>query len=269
MPGVVFNALAVPHFAQHFQVKAGALLEPLGLHQFVHAHQFFQAIAQLQLDGLHSGQHLVTRRHVMAGGIHREARNFLAHPPSQRVQQLQAFNFVVEEFNADGQLAVLGGKHVDGVAAHPKPPARKIHVVALILHPHQLGNDVALPRLVTDTQRHHHLVVALWFANTVNGRHRGHDDHIAALQQAFRAGQAHLLDVLVDGAVFFNEQIALRHISLGLVVVVITDEILHRVLRKKFSELAVQLCRQGFVGRVNDGRTTHLRNHIRHGEGLA
>ena len=38
----------------------------LGLHQFVHAHQFFQAIAQLQLDGLHSGQHLVTRGHVMA-----------------------------------------------------------------------------------------------------------------------------------------------------------------------------------------------------------
>jgi hypothetical protein len=74
MPGVVFNAFAVTHFRQHFQIKTGALLQALRLDQFAHAHQLFQALGQLDLDGLHRCQHLVTGRHIVAGWVDREAR---------------------------------------------------------------------------------------------------------------------------------------------------------------------------------------------------
>ena len=267
--GVVFNAFAVPHFAEHFQIEARALLQPLGLHQLTHAHQFFQATGQFFLDGFHRCQHLLTGGDVVAAGVHREARNLLADAPRERVEQHQRLHLVVEQLDAHRQLRVLSRKHVDGVAAHAEFAARKLHVVALVLHAHQLGDHVALAKLVAHAQRHHHLVVALGLANAIDGRNSGDDDNVCALQQAFGTAQPHLLDVLIDGAVFFNEQIALRHVGLGLVVVVVADEILHRVFRKKLAELAVQLRRQRLVGRKHDGRAAHAGDHVGHREGFA
>ena len=78
-----------------------------------------------------------------------------------------------------------------------------------------------------------------------------------------------MLNVLVDGAVLFNEQVALRHIGFWLVIVVVADEILHGVLRKKLPELRIQLRCQGFVGGKDDGGTAQARDHIGHGEGFA
>ena len=89
VPGVVFNALAVPHLAQHLQVKPGALLDTLGLHQLALSHELLAAFVQFDLDGLNGGQHAVARRHVVAARVDREARNFLLDAARQRVQQLQ------------------------------------------------------------------------------------------------------------------------------------------------------------------------------------
>ena len=266
---VVFNALAVPYFAEHFQVKPGALLQPLGFHQFAVGHQLLQALGQLQLDGLHRCQHLVTRGDVVAAGVHGKARNLLLDAPRERVEQLQALDLIIKQLDANGQLGVFCREHVDRVAAHPELATRKIGFVALVLHADELRNHVALAQLVPHAQRHHHAVIALGLANTVDGRHGGHDHHVAPFHQALGATQAHLLDVLIDRAVLLDEQVALRHIGFGLVVVVVADEILHRVLGEELSKLAVQLCRQGLVGRKNDGRAAHAGDDIGHGEGLA
>ena len=164
---------------------------------------------------------------------------------------------------------MLGRKDVNRVAAHPKGAARKINVVALVLHAYELDDHVALAEFVARAQRHHHLVVRLGLADTVDSGHRGHDHHIASLQHAFGTREAHLLDVLVNRRIFFNKQVALRHIGLGLVVVVVTDEVLHRIFGKKLAEFAVQLGGQRLVGRKHNGRAPQTRNHIGHGEGLA
>jgi hypothetical protein len=47
VPGVVFNAFAVPDLSQHFQVEPGSLLQALRFHQFTHADQLTQALGQL------------------------------------------------------------------------------------------------------------------------------------------------------------------------------------------------------------------------------
>ena len=82
---VVFNALAVPYFAEHFQIKPGALFQPLGLYQLAVSHQLLQALGQLQLDGLYRRQHLVTRGDVVAAGVYGKARNLLLDAPRERV----------------------------------------------------------------------------------------------------------------------------------------------------------------------------------------
>ena len=164
---------------------------------------------------------------------------------------------------------MLGRKHVDHITAHPKHAARKILVVARVLHTDQPRNYIALAHFVADAGNKSHLRVVLRRADAVDRTDRADDDGVAPLQHALGGRQAHLLDVFVDGRVFFNEQVTLRHVSFGLVVVVIADEVFDRVLREEFAKFAIQLRGQRFVGRKNDGRAPQLRDHVRHRESFA
>ncbi len=205
----------------------------------------------------------------MAGRIDREARHLLADVAGERIQQLQRLDLVVEQLDADRQLRVLGREHVDRVAAHAERAAREVGLVARVLHADQLRDDVALAQLVAVAQDEAHLRVVLGLADAVDGRHARDDHRVAPLQHALGGRQPHLLDVLVDRRILLDEQVALRHVGLGLVVVVVADEVLHRVLREELAELAVQLRGQRLVGREHDGRAAHLRDDVGHREGLA
>ena len=110
------------------------------------------------------------------------------------------------------------------------------------------------PSLSPRAHDHPHLGVVLGLADAVDRADRGDDDDVAPLEHALGRRQAHLLDVLVDRAVLLDEQVALRHVGLGLVVVVVADEVLDRVLREELAELAVELRRERLVRREHDRR---------------
>ena len=75
--------------------------------------------------------------------------------------------------------------------------------------------------------------------------------------------------MLIDGRVLLNEQISRRHIGLGLVVIVVRNEVLHSVARKELTHLGVQLRGQGFIGRQDNGWTPRASNNVGHRVGLA
>jgi hypothetical protein len=79
---------------------------------------------------------------------------------------------------------------------------------------------------------------------------------------------AQLIDLVVDGGVLFNIGIALCDICFWLVVVIITDKVLHRVVREEFLELAAQLGGQGLIGRQHQGRPLSGLDYLGHGEGF-
>jgi len=112
-----------------------------------------------------------------------------------------------------------------------------------------------ISRCPTFSQVQDHAVVIDRIADAVNRRHRAHDHHVAPLEQALGGREAHLLDMLVDRGILLDEQVARRYVGLGLVVVVVGDEILDGILRKKLAELRVQLRRKGLVGRQHQRRT--------------
>ncbi|OPZ77832.1 MAG: hypothetical protein BWY77_01623 [bacterium ADurb.Bin431] len=58
-------------------------------------------------------------------------------------------------------------------------------------------------------------------------------------------------------------------IGLGLIIVIVADEILDRIVRKEAAEFAVELGRQGLVVRDDQGRTVDAGDDVGHGEGLA
>ena len=94
---VVLDALAETDLGHHLQIEAGALLDALRLHQLVLGHILVDARAQFELDRLHRAQRGLARGHIVAAGIHREARHLLADMPGQRIEQLQALDLVVEQ----------------------------------------------------------------------------------------------------------------------------------------------------------------------------
>ena len=80
---------------------------------------------------------------------------------------------------------------------------------------------------------------------------------------------AHAVDLLVDGGVLLDVGVRAGNVGLGLVVVVVGDEILDRVVGKKALHLPVELRRQRLVGGQHQGRALHRGDHPGHGEGLA
>ena len=143
-------------------------------------------------------------------------------------------DLVVEQRDADRVLGVLGREDVDHVAAHAERAAAELDVVALVLHLGQALDRVALRDLVALAQVQDHAVVLGRVADAVDRRHR-RDDHARRGRSSSALGrrQAHLLDVLVDRGVLLDEQVARRHVGLGLVVVVVGDEVLDRVVRER------------------------------------
>ena len=85
-------------------------------------------------------------------------------------------------------------------------------------------------------------------ADAVDAADGGHDDDIAPSAEQGRGGrQAQLLDLLVDGEVLLDVGAARWDVRLGLVIVVVADEVLDEVVRKELLELAVQLGGEGLV----------------------
>ncbi len=168
------------------------------LDQFIFLAEKFEPVTQLILDGFYGAQHGCARRHVVRTRIYGEAWNFLPHAARQRIEQLQAFDFIVEHLDAHGQFGMLGRKHIHRIAAHAESATAEIDFIAVVLHLDQACDQVALADLVLGAQGQDHLVVFVRITDTVNRRHRCHNNHIAPLHQRFGAGQAHLLYMLID-----------------------------------------------------------------------
>ena len=90
--------------------------------------------------------------------------------------------------------------------------------------------------------------------------HETVDDHhhVAAAQQRVRRRMPQSLDLGVDRRVLLDEGVGLRHVRLGLVVVVVRDEVLDRVVRQQFAELVRELCGERLVVREHQRRALDL-----------
>ena len=124
---------------------------------------------------------------------------------------------------------------------------------------------LSMPR----SKKSEHRVIEIGIADAVDAGHRGDDDDVAALEEGLRRGEPQLVDLVVLGHLLFDVQIVLRDVRLGLVVVVVRDEVLDRVLGKEVLELLVELRRQGLVVAEDERRPVDVLDDLGDGEGLA
>jgi hypothetical protein len=205
---------------------------------------------------------------VVGGREDEQLLHLADHLAGQRVQVVQPLHLVAEHLDPDGELLV-DREDLDGVAPHAERAAREGQVVAGVLlgdqGPQQVVAVTLLPHL--DLQRP--VDVLLRRPEAVDAGH-GRDDHdVAPGQQALGGGVAQPLHLLVDRGVLLDVGVGLRDVRLGLVVVVVRDEVLDGVVRQQLAELVGQLRGEGLVRRHHQRRALHLLDQPRRGRRLA
>ena len=186
----------------------------------------------------------------------------------ERVEVLDLLDLVAEEDRAVGRLGV-GREDLERLAAHAERPAREHLVVAVVLHVHELAEHLVAVDHVALLEDLDLRVVLLRRAHAVDARDRRDHDHVAAREQRARGGVAQAVDLLVDRGVLLDVEVLRRDVRLGLVVVVVGDEVLDRVLREELAELVAELRGERLVVRDDERRPLHLLDRERHRRRLA
>ncbi len=164
---------------------------------------------------------------------------------------------------------VVGREDFDGVAADAEGAAHEAGVAALVLQGHELGEELALVDLLALLHVDGHGGVVFHRADAVDAGDRGDDDDVVALEDRARGRVAHAVDLLVDGGFLLDIGVGARDVGLGLVVVVVGDEVLHRIVGEEALELRIELGGEGLVGREDERRALGAGDHLGGGEGFA
>ena len=188
-----------------------------------------QPLAQLVLHRADRRLELLALQRIVRRRVDAEVLEARVHLAGHRVEVRDRLDLVAEEADPVRRLHVRR-LHLDHVAADAEPAAAHDDVVALVLDVDQLAQDVLARLLLADRQEQHELGVALGRADAVDARHRGDDDDVAAREQRGGRRVAQPVDVVVDRGVLLDVGVRRRQVGLGLVVVVVADEVLDRVV---------------------------------------
>ncbi|MNS82024.1 hypothetical protein D3C72_1157580 [compost metagenome] len=201
--------------------------------------------------------------------VHREAHQVAHGLTGERIEHRDLFHLAIEQFDAQGLAVRFSREHIDHFTAHAEGTALQFVLIARVLQLGQVIDQVALVDALAFGQDQAQRQVVFRCTQAVDGRHGRHHDRIRSRQQGLGRRQPHLFDVLVDRTVLLDEGVRRRHVGFRLVVVVIADEILHRVVREERLELTVQLRGQGLVRRHDQRRLLDLLDDVGDGVGLA
>ena len=268
-PGIVLDAGAIAQLLHHLHVVHGALLDALGLDELVLALEKGHPLLQLLIDLLNGRVHLVLGGDIVGGGPDGD----VGQPPDggagDHVDLADAVDLVPEELHPDGGVLPIGGPHLHRVPPDPEHVPLEGDVVALIPDGHQTLEQLVPLQGGPHPEGDHHGREVLRLAQAIDAGDGGHHDHVPPLQQGGGGGQAQAVYLLVDGRVLFNKGVRVGDIGLRLVIVIVADEILHRVVGEELPELGAQLGGQGLVVGQDQGGTLDLLDDLGHGEGLA
>ena len=265
---VVLDPRAHADLLKHLQVVGGAHAQALGLQETAVVLELGQTLGELGLNALDGLLHAFGAGHVVGGGEDEDLLDSVDDVPGHGVQRGQGLDLVPEELDADGELLV----HRDDlhrVATHAEGAPGEVDVVAGVLHRHEAPQKIVPVDLLAHFQGRHPVHVLLGGAQAVDAGDRGDHDDVPAGEQGVGGAVAQALNLVIDGGVLLDEGVRLRDVGLGLVVVVVGDEVLHRVVRQQLTELSGHLGGQGLVRLKDEGGALDLLDEPGGRRGLA
>ena len=265
---VVFDPRAEARLEEHLEVEAGAGGQTLRLEKLPLRLELLEPHLEFLADRPHRGTNPVLRHDEVPGRV--EVRLVLAgrHFPAGRMGDGDRLDRVSPELDPGRELLV-GGPNVDRVAADAEPAPLQGQVAALVVDRDQFLEQLFPRQGHARGEADDHRPVVVGRTEAVNARHAGDDDDVAPTHQGAGGGQPQPVDLLVDGGILFDVDVALRDVGLGLVVVVVADEVVDGVVGKEVAELRVQLGREGLVVGEDERRPADPGDAIGHRERLA
>ena len=262
---VVLDAVAMPRLGEHVQIEERPLHEPLRFEQLPLLKQPGMVLVELFPDRDQRPREVLFAGHVVGPREERHAVLAGQFAPGQRVEAGQSFDLIAVEPHPEPQILVPG-HDLHGVAPYAETAAFERGVIALILHLHKLPEErLAGGELGALLEHHEHSVVGLGRAQAVDAGDARDDQDVAALEERPGRGEAEAVDLLVDGGFLLDVGVARRNVGLGLVVVVVADEVLDGVVREEPAELLIELGRQRLVVRDDQRRPVDRFDHPRDG----
>ncbi len=163
----------------------------------------------------------------------------------------------------------VGREYLQRLPLHPEAATREHCVIARVLDRHEFFQQLlAVDRLSPAQDLHVHLI-RLRRAQAINAGDRGDHDHVAAGKHGGSGSVAQPVYLLIDRRVLLDIQVPARHVRLGLVVVVVGDEVLDRIIWEESPELVTQLRSQRLVVSDHERRALHRLDRGRHCHRLA
>ncbi len=218
--------------------------------------EFGEPLLQLILDAVDGALHALWSGHVVRGREDVELGVLGDDLTGHRVQGHEPLDLVTEELDADGVLLV-DGEHLQRVTAHPERAAAEGEVVPGVLDADELPQQGVAIDLGAHLERDHPVDVLLRSAEAVDARNRRHDNDVSSGEQGVGGRVAEAFNLLVDRGVLLDVGVSLRDVRLGLVVVVVGDEVLDGVLGEELAQLVGELGGKGLVGQHHQGRPLH------------
>ena len=208
------------------------------------------------------------RRDVLRRGPDGDVVELCQDLAGERVEVGDVLDLVAEEGDAVGRLLVRR-LHLDDVALHSEAAAAEHRVVADVLRVDQLPQHQVAVVLRADLEDDHALPPLLRRAQAVDARDRRDHDDVAPREERRRRREPEPRDVVVLGRVLLDVQVGLRDVRLGLVVVVVGDEVFDRVVGEELAELVAELRGQRLVVRDHECGLADLLDRPGHRRGLA
>ncbi len=265
---IVLDAVAVSEFAHHFDVVLGPLAQTLRLQELAVRGEVLEAVGEFGLDAPEGGFHLVLAEDELLGGRHDRRGHGHARFAADRVQRADGVHLVAEELHAQG-FRLVGGEDVHHVAAHAEDPRLERIVVARILPLDEPVEELLARQVLAGLYLDGEIAVFGGLPQAVDATDGRHHDDVLARDEGVRGRQAVALDLLVDRRVLLDVGIRLGNVRLGLVVVVVRDEVVYGVLGEKLLQFREELGGERLVVGQDERGTVPPGDEVRERERLA
>ena len=267
-PRVVLDPVAEAELFHHLEVVLGPLPDPVRLEHPALRLEHLHLLLHLEVDLVGRALDRRLRGHVLR---RREDVQVLELPvdlAGHRVEMRDLLDLVAEHRHPVGRLLVRR-LDLDHIPLDAELAAAEQRVVARVVDVDELAEDDVAVLVLAHVQHDDPLLVLLGRAEAVDRRDGRDDDGVVAREETRGGRVAEPVDVVVSGRVLLDVEIGLRDVRLGLVVVVVGDEVLDRVRGEELAELVAELRGERLVVRDDQRRALQLLDDPRHRRRLA
>ena len=265
---VVLDAAGESHRLEHLEIVVHPHLEALGLEQLAVRLELREPHPELLLDRAEGLLELPAFRDVVRRRPHGQLVEHGEDLAGQLVHLGDRLDLVAEELHAHGVVRVRR-EHVEHVTPDAERAARQLVVVAVVLDVDEIADEIVAVVRLPRAEEHRHARVVLGRADAVDAADAGDDHDVLAREQRRGGRMPELLDLLVDAGVLLDEGVGRGHVGLGLVVVVVADEVHDGVVRQEVLQLRRELGGERLVGRHDQRRLLDRLDDLGHRERLA